>query len=87
MFVPKLLDQVRVKDRPEVFMVFRLDRAQQTADLFCPTSGLVERGVRWTMLEDAWDDRGQPGSFCKPLPPRQFPAAPLYSSISQKHPW
>jgi hypothetical protein len=56
MFVPLLLDQVRLKDRPEVFLVFRLDRDKQTADLFCSGSGLVERGVRWTKLEDAWDD-------------------------------
>jgi hypothetical protein len=67
MFVPLLLGLVRVKDRPEVFMVLRLDRDKQTADLFLPGSGLVERGVHWAMLEDAWDDRGQPGSFCKPV--------------------
>ena len=56
MFVPLLLDQVRVKDRPEVFLVFRLDRASQTANLLCLGPGIVERGVHWTMLEDAWDD-------------------------------
>jgi hypothetical protein len=87
MFVPLLLDQVRVKNRPEVFMVFRLDRANQTADLFCPGSDIVERGMRWTRLEAAWDDRGQPGSFSKALPPGQVPGAPLCASISQKHSW
>jgi hypothetical protein len=50
MFVPLLLDQVRVKNRPDVFLVFRLDEAKETADLFFPGSGLVERGVSWTML-------------------------------------
>ena len=58
MFVPLLLDQVRVKDRTEVFLVFRLDRDKQTADLLCLGPDIVERGVHWTMLEDAWDDWG-----------------------------
>jgi hypothetical protein len=57
MFVPLFLDQVRVKDRPEVFMVFRLDRAKQTADVFCLGSDVVERGVHWTLLKHPWDDR------------------------------
>ena len=35
MFVPLLLDLVRVKDRPEIFLVFGLDRAKKTADLLC----------------------------------------------------
>jgi hypothetical protein len=61
MFVPLLLDQVRVKDRPEVCLVFVLDRDKQTADLFCLGSGLVERGVPWTRLEDARDDSSSHG--------------------------
>jgi hypothetical protein len=31
MFVPLLLDQVRVNDRPEVFLVFQLDQANKLA--------------------------------------------------------
>jgi len=58
MFVPLLLDEVRVNDRPEVFLIFRVDRAKQTADLFCPRQGLIERGVGWNTLKDAWDDHG-----------------------------
>jgi hypothetical protein len=58
MFVPLLLDEVRVNDRPEVFLIFRVDRAKQTADLFCPRWGLIERGVRWNLLEVVWDDHG-----------------------------
>jgi hypothetical protein len=46
------------------------------AKLFCPKSGSVERGVRWTMLEDAWDDLGHPGSFFMPLPPGPTSGAP-----------
>jgi hypothetical protein len=67
MFVPLLLDLVRVENRPELFLVFVLDRDKQTANLFCLGSGLVERGVRWAMLEDAWDDWGKliPGAFCE----------------------
>jgi hypothetical protein len=61
MFVPLLLDPVRVKDRPDVYLVFVLDRDKQTADLFCLGSGLVERGVPWTRLEDVGDDRGSLG--------------------------
>ena len=61
MFVPLLLDPVRVKDRPDVYLVFVLDRDKQTADLFCLGSGLVERGVPWTRLEEAGDDRGSLG--------------------------
>ena len=56
MFVPLLLDRVWVKDRPEVFTVFRIDRAQQTADLFCLGPEIIERGVHWTMLEAVGDD-------------------------------
>jgi hypothetical protein len=43
MFVPLLLDQVRVKDRPEVLLVFRLDRDKQTADLLCLGPDTVEQ--------------------------------------------
>jgi hypothetical protein len=56
MFVPLLLGLVRVKDRPEIFLVFRLDRVKQTADLLCPGSDIVARGIHWTMLEDAEED-------------------------------
>jgi hypothetical protein len=59
MFVPLFLEQVRIKDRPDVFLVFRINRDKETADLFCPRWGLVERGVRWTMPEAAWRDWGK----------------------------
>jgi hypothetical protein len=57
MFVPLLLDIVRVKDRSEVFLVFALDRDNQTADLLCPGSDIVAHGIHWTMLEDAEEER------------------------------
>jgi hypothetical protein len=53
MFVPLLLDLVRVKDRPEIFLIFGLDRDKQTADLLCPGSDIVAHGIHWTILEDA----------------------------------
>jgi hypothetical protein len=62
MFVPLPLDQVRVKNRSEIFLVFQLDQAKQTADLFFPGTGLAERGVHWAMLKDVWDDCSQSGS-------------------------
>jgi hypothetical protein len=55
MFVPLLLDLVRVENRPEVFMVFGLDRDKQTADLLSLGPDIVEHGVHWTLLEDAED--------------------------------
>ena len=87
MLVPLLLDRVRVKERPEVFLVFRLDRAEQTAYLFCLEADIIERGVRWNMLDDVWDDRGQPGSFCKPCPLGPVSGAPFFSSVSPKQSW
>jgi hypothetical protein len=62
MFVPLLLDLVRVENRPEVFMVFGLDRDKQTVDLLSLRPEILERGVHWTMLEYAEEDYGQPGS-------------------------
>ena len=87
MFVPMLLEQVRVKDRPEIFLVFRLDRAKQTVDLLCLGPDIVERGLHWAMLQDVWDDSGQAGPSCEPLPPWPVSDSPRYSSIFQKHSW
>jgi hypothetical protein len=56
MFVPLLLDLVRVKNCPEIFLVFGLDRDKQTADLLCPGPDVVAHGIHWTMLEDAEQD-------------------------------
>jgi len=53
MFVPLVLDLVRVKDRPEIFLVFHLDRDNQTADLLYPGSDIAAHGIHWAMLEDA----------------------------------
>ena len=58
MFVPLLLGLVRVKDRPEIFLVLGLDRDKQTADLLCPGSDIVAHGIHWAILEDAEDDQG-----------------------------
>ena len=62
MFVPLLLDLVRVENRPEVFMVFGLDRDKPTVDLLSPRPEVLERGVQWPMLEDPEENYGQPGS-------------------------
>ena len=57
MFVPLLLDMVRVKDRPEIFLVFGINRDNQTVDLLCPGSDIVAHGIHWTMLEDGEEER------------------------------
>jgi hypothetical protein len=58
MLVPLLFDLVRIKDRPEIFKAFGLDRDKQTADLLCPGSDIVAHGIHWAILEDAEDDQG-----------------------------
>jgi hypothetical protein len=55
MFVPLLLDLVRVKDRSEIFLVFGLDRAKKQPICFAG-SDIVAHGIHWTMLEDAEDN-------------------------------
>ena len=72
MIVPLLLEQVRVKERAEILLVFRVDLAKQTADVFCPGSGIVERGVHWTTLEDAEDLANWPLAPSASPPPNRF---------------
>ena len=56
MFVPLLLDLVRVRNRSEIFLVIRVDGDKQIADLLCLGSDIVVHGIHWTMLADAEED-------------------------------
>lgn len=59
MQVPKLLQRVKVMDRAEVFIVYRVCAAEQTADLVCLGTNTVERHVRWAMLVPAAEATAQ----------------------------
>jgi hypothetical protein len=62
MDVPKLLQRVKVKDRAEVFLVYRVHVADQTADLVRLGADMVERQVRWAMLGALAEDTAEDGS-------------------------
>ena len=51
MLIPLLTELVRVKDRPDVFQVVRLNLNEHTVDLVSPETDVVEYGVCWNILE------------------------------------
>lgn len=59
MFVPKLLQRVRVKDRAEVFVVYRVHNRDQTADLLRLGTDMVERHVRSAILDAVAEDKAE----------------------------
>jgi len=59
MIVPELLQRVKVKDRAEIFMIYRVHVAEQTADLVRLGTDMVERHVRWAMLYPVADNTAE----------------------------